>query len=87
MVLSNVDFPAPLGPIRPTSCPRSAWRSTPSNSVLPSISYVRSCALIACWLLPFMVCYSARLKGVFDGSGKSFGHRIRARSSAPRMFQ
>ena len=87
MVLSNVDFPAPLGPMRPTNCPRSAWRSTPSSSILPSISYVRSCALIACGLVSFLLYYSARLKGVFDGSGKSFGQRSRAKSSAPRMFQ
>ena len=55
IVLRSVVFPAPFGPIRPTSCPRSAWRSKPSNSVFPSISYVRFSALIACGPVPFMV--------------------------------
>ena len=68
MALRNVDFPAPLGPMTPTSCPLSARRFTLSSSVSASILKNRPCALIAGGGWPFIVRYSARLKLAAGGS-------------------
>ena len=87
MVLSRVDLPAPLGPMRPISCALSAVRLTPFSKRAAPTWHETSSAAITGGLWVYILIYSGTLKEVVVGSGNRSGHRTRASSSAPSMFQ
>ena len=52
--LKKVDLPAPLGPIRPITCPRLTSRSRPDKASKPSKLFLTDSALITTSFIIFL---------------------------------